>query len=50
MKLDIPLQQTVTSERQFGGQNGVLQKTGWSENGALLATRVHRVRERQPKR
>jgi len=34
---------------EFGGQNGVLQKTGGSENGALLGMRVHKVTQRQPK-
>jgi len=40
---------SVTSQRQFRGQNRVLHDIGGSENGALLETRVQTVTESQPK-
>ena len=36
MKYDIALRQTVTSQRQFGGQHGVLHDTGGSKKDALF--------------
>jgi len=47
--MKLPCGRTVTSQRQFGGQHGVLHDTGGSKKGALLWTRARTITESQLK-
>ena len=47
--MTLPCGRTVTSQRQFGGQHGVLHDTGGSKKGILIWTRAQTITESQLK-